>query len=139
MVSAGRARPAMTTTTSKKPISASSGGRSGGPSFLGGSGVATRATPAPLRLQQRRGVSARAVEGGAGQKKISQNEFTERAWEAIVLAPEIASNASQQIVETEHLCKALFEQKDSFALRIITQAGADPAAAVAFIDSFIAR
>ena len=76
---------------------------------------------------------------GNGQKKISQNEFTERAWEAIVLAPEIASNASQQIVETEHLCKALFEQNESFALRIVTEAGADPAAAVGFIDRFIAR
>ena len=74
-----------------------------------------------------------------GQKKISQNEFTERAWEAIVLAPEIASNAQQQIVETEHLCKALFEQNDSFALRIFTEAGADPSAAVGFIDRFIAR
>ena len=55
------------------------------------------------------------------------------------LAPEIASNSQQQIVETEHLCKAMFEQKDSFALRILTQAGVDPSAAVGFIDRFISR
>ena len=74
-----------------------------------------------------------------GPEEDLPNEFTERAWEAIVLAPEIASNAQQQIVETEHLCKALFEQNDSFALRIFTEAGADPSAAVGFIDRFIAR
>ncbi len=56
-----------------------------------------------------------------------------------MLAPEIASNAQQQIVETEHLCKALFEQKDSFALRIVQEAGADPSAAASFIDRFIER
>lgn len=57
----------------------------------------------------RRSRASVVVRADGGQKKISQNEFTERAWEAIVLAPEIAQNASQQIVETEHLCKALFE------------------------------
>ena len=56
-----------------------------------------------------------------------------------MLAPEIASNAQQQIVETEHLCKALFEQKDAFAVRIVTEAGADPVAAAGFIDRFINR
>jgi len=38
----------------------------------------------------RRGPAAlHATPPGGAQKKISQNEFTERAWEAIVLAPEI--------------------------------------------------
>ena len=93
-----------------------------------------RPSSRPLRSRVAVRVSA---DGGA--KKISQNEFTERAWEAIVLAPEIATNSQQQIVETEHLCKAMFEQKDSFALRILTQAGVDPSAAVGFIDRFISR
>ena len=96
------------------------------------------AVPRVFRAAPRRAAVAPRAEGGA-QKKISQNEFTERAWEAIVLAPEIASNAQQQIVETEHLCKALFEQKDAFAVRIVTEAGADPVAAVGFIDRFINR
>ena len=96
------------------------------------------AAPRVSRAAARRGPLAPRADGGA-QKKISQNEFTERAWEAIVLAPEIASNAQQQIVETEHLCKALFEQKDAFAVRIVTEAGADPVAAAGFIDRFINR
>jgi ATP-dependent Clp protease ATP-binding subunit ClpB len=96
------------------------------------------AVPRVFRAAPRRAAVAPRAEGGA-QKKISQNEFTERAWEAIVLAPEIASNAQQQIVETEHLCKALFEQKDAFAVRIVTEAGADPVAAAGFIDRFINR
>ena len=96
------------------------------------------AAPRVSRAAPRRGPLAPRADGGA-QKKISQNEFTERAWEAIVLAPEIASNAQQQIVETEHLCKALFEQKDAFAVRIVTEAGADPVAAAGFIDRFINR
>ena len=105
-----------------------------------------RSTDAPMTTKTkvfsksaRRSRASVVVRADGGQKKISQNEFTERAWEAIVLAPEIAQNASQQIVETEHLCKALFEQKDSFALRIISEAKGDPAAAAGFIDRFIAR
>ena len=115
-------------------------GRRVGPSAVvrrGANGVRSsgfRPSSRPLRSRVAVRVSA---DGGA--KKISQNEFTERAWEAIVLAPEIATNSQQQIVETEHLCKAMFEQKDSFALRILTQAGVDPSAAVGFIDRFISR
>lgn len=98
------------------------------------------AVPRVGRLVSRRRVFTPAnADAGGAQKKISQNEFTERAWEAIVLAPEIAQNATQQIVETEHLCKALFEQKDAFAVRIISEAGADPVAAAGFIDRFINR
>ena len=98
------------------------------------------AVPRVGRLVARRRVFTPAnADAGGAQKKISQNEFTERAWEAIVLAPEIAQNATQQIVETEHLCKALFEQKDAFAVRIISEAGADPVAAAGFIDRFINR
>ena len=67
----------------------------------------------------RRAVVARAGSG----KKISQNEFTQRAWDAIVAAPEVAKQSNQQIVETEHLCEAACAQKDSFAMRILAQAG----------------
>ena len=35
--------------------------------------------------------------------------------------------------------EALLEQKDAFAVRILTQAGADANAAAAYIDRFIAR
>lgn len=61
----------------------------------------------------------------ASKKKISQNEFTARAWDAIVAAPEVAKGKKQQIVETEHLCEALLTQKDSFAVRILAQSGVE--------------
>jgi ATP-dependent Clp protease ATP-binding subunit ClpB len=51
----------------------------------------------------------------SGGKRISQNEFTEKAWQSIIAAPDIAQNASQQIVDTEHLFKALLEQPNGLA------------------------
>ncbi|MFM7449925.1 MAG: ATP-dependent chaperone ClpB [Leptolyngbyaceae cyanobacterium] len=39
------------------------------------------------------------------------NQFTEKAWEAIVRTPDIAKQAQQQQIETEHLMKALLEQE----------------------------
>ncbi|MEB3293450.1 MAG: ATP-dependent chaperone ClpB [Synechococcales bacterium] len=41
----------------------------------------------------------------------NQNQFTEKAWEAIVRTPDIVKQANQQNVETEHLMKALLEQE----------------------------
>ncbi|MEG3438607.1 ATP-dependent chaperone ClpB [Pannus brasiliensis CCIBt3594] len=38
-------------------------------------------------------------------------QFTEKAWEAIVKTPDIAKQYSQQQIETEHLMKALLEQE----------------------------
>lgn len=50
---------------------------------------------------------AAATGDSAGGKKITQAEFTEKAWQAIVAAPDLAKEFSHQIVETEHLLKAL--------------------------------
>jgi len=41
-------------------------------------------------------VHASASSGGG--KRISQNEFTEKAWQAVVAAPDIAKQYQQQIV-----------------------------------------
>ncbi len=38
------------------------------------------------------------------------NQFTEKAWEAIVRTPEVAKAAQQQQIESEHLLSALLEQ-----------------------------
>lgn len=38
------------------------------------------------------------------------NQFTEKAWEAIARTPDIAKQAQQQQLESEHLMKALLEQ-----------------------------
>lgn len=39
------------------------------------------------------------------------NQFTEKAWEAIVRTPDIAKQAKQQQLESEHLLQALLEQE----------------------------
>jgi ATP-dependent Clp protease ATP-binding subunit ClpB len=41
----------------------------------------------------------------------TQNQFTEKAWEAITRAPEVAKQTQQQQVESEHLMKALLDQE----------------------------
>lgn len=41
--------------------------------------------------------------------------------QAIVAAPELAKEASQQIVETEHLMKALLEQPNGLARRVLSK------------------
>ncbi|KAL8240695.1 hypothetical protein R6Q59_014050 [Mikania micrantha] len=55
--------------------------------------------------------------------RITQQEFTEMAWQAIVSSPEVAKENKHQIVETEHLMKALLEQKNGLARRIFSKAG----------------
>ena len=39
-----------------------------------------------------------ASTSSGGGKRISQNEFTEKAWQAVVAAPDIAKQYQQQIV-----------------------------------------
>ncbi|KAM3110038.1 ATP-dependent chaperone ClpB [Phormidesmis sp. 146-33] len=50
------------------------------------------------------------------------NQFTEKAWEAIVRTPEIVKEANQQQIETEHLMKALLEQ-DGLATSVFNKLG----------------
>jgi len=66
--------------------------------------------------------------GGAGGGKISEKDFTERAWAAIVESPKVAERHGQQVVETEHLCSALLSDADGLAARLLERAGADPGA-----------
>ncbi|CAA9422392.1 ClpB protein [uncultured Leptolyngbya sp.] len=49
------------------------------------------------------------------------NQFTEKAWEAIVRIPEIVKQGQQQQIESEHLMKALLEQ-EGLASSIFTKA-----------------
>ncbi|KAI8473008.1 MAG: ClpB chaperone, Hsp100 family [Monoraphidium minutum] len=104
---------------------------------LGGAHFSRAARPA------RRGLTTSAATGepapGAGGKRITQNEFTEKAWQAVVAAPEVASSYSQQIVETEHLLKALLEQPNGLARRIVSKAGSDPTRLLDKIDAYIRK
>ncbi len=49
------------------------------------------------------------------------NQFTEKAWEAIVRTPEIAKQAQQQQLESEHLMKSLLEQPEGLAISIFNK------------------
>ncbi|XP_059293892.1 chaperone protein ClpB3, chloroplastic [Lycium ferocissimum] len=71
--------------------------------------------------------------------RITQQEFTEMAWQAIVSSPEIAKENKHQIVETEHLMKALLEQKNGLARRIFTKVGVDNTRLLEATDKFIQR
>eukprot|EP00249_Psilotum_nudum_P034515 c53660_g1_i1 orf=177-659(+) len=44
--------------------------------------------------------------------RISQTDFTEMAWQALVASPEVAKENKQQIIETENLMKSLLEQRN---------------------------
>lgn len=67
-------------------------------------------------------------------KRITPSEFTEKAWQAITAAPEIAKEYNQQVVEAEHLLKALLEQPNGLARRVLSKAGGDPTKLLEFID-----
>jgi ATP-dependent Clp protease ATP-binding subunit ClpB len=66
------------------------------------------------------------------------NQFTEKAWEAIVNTSEVAKKAKQQNLETEHLLQALLEQ-DGLATSIFTKAGIDVKRLLKRIEDFINR
>lgn len=84
---------------------------------------------------QRRGIRAQA--DGAGGKRISQEEFTEKAWLAIVSAPAIAKRYSQQVVETEHMFKFLLEEPNGLARRIVSKAGSNASRLLDKTEAFI--
>ncbi|GMG98950.1 hypothetical protein Nepgr_000790 [Nepenthes gracilis] len=81
--------------------------------------------------------STSSPRGSPGQ--INQSEFTEMAWEGIVGAIEAARASKQQVVESEHLMKALLEQKDGLARRILAKAGLDNSSVLQAIDDFISK
>ncbi|KAK1275271.1 hypothetical protein QJS04_geneDACA003818 [Acorus gramineus] len=75
----------------------------------------------------------------ASSSQPSQSEYTEMAWGGIIGAVEAAGSSNQQVVETEHLMKALLEQKDGLARRIFTKAGIDNSSVLQATDQFISQ
>ncbi|CAI5475909.1 unnamed protein product [Closterium sp. Yama58-4] len=90
---------------------------------------------APRRRFHRSAPCRAAASGG----RISQGEFTEAAWQVIIASPEVAKESRQQIVETEHLMKALLQQRNGLARRILAKAGSDGTELLAATDRYIAR
>eukprot|EP00890_Picochlorum_soloecismus_P001167 jgi/Picsp_1/2050/NSC_05515-R1_chaperone protein clpb len=86
-----------------------------------------------------RGAVRTYASGSGSGKRITQNDYTEKAWEAIVAAPEIARSYNQQIVETEHLFKALLEQSNGLARRILTKAGMNPTRILDKTEEFVRK
>jgi len=64
-------------------------------------------------------------------------QFTEKAWGAVVAAQQLAQQKRQQQMESEHLFAALLAQQ-GLAGRILEKAGVDVAALAQSIESFIA-
>ncbi len=54
----------------------------------------------------------------------TQNQFTEKAWEAIVRTPEVSKVAQQQQIESEHLLKSLLDE-EGLAINIFNKANID--------------
>ncbi|PNW86539.1 hypothetical protein CHLRE_02g090850v5 [Chlamydomonas reinhardtii] len=110
------------------------------PSPLSGLSLAPGLTVRPGR----RTLATRAAQSGSGGgsgggKRITQNQFTDKAWQAVVAAPEIAKEYGQQVVETEHLLKALLEQPNGLARRILSKAGSDATRLLDRVDAYIRR
>lgn len=72
-------------------------------------------------------------------KQINPTDFTEMAWEGIVGAVDTARMNKQQVVESEHLMKALLEQKDGLARRIFSKAGLDNSSVLQATVDFISQ
>ena len=65
-------------------------------------------------------------------------QFTEKAWAAILSAQQRAQKRRHQQLETEHLLQALLEQ-DGLASRILEKAGVTPAALQSSVESHLTQ
>ncbi|WCJ25633.1 Chaperone protein ClpB [Euphorbia peplus] len=81
----------------------------------------------------------RCVGDSTSSGRITQQEFTEMAWQGIVSSPDVAKDNKHQIVETEHLLKSLLEQKNGLARRIFSKVGVDNTRLLEATDKFIQR
>ncbi|KAJ6926864.1 chaperone protein ClpB3 [Populus alba x Populus x berolinensis] len=71
--------------------------------------------------------------------RVTQQEFTDMAWQGIVSSLDVAKENKHQIVETEHLMKALLEQKNGLARRIFSKVGVDNTRLLEATDKYIQR
>ncbi len=70
---------------------------------------------------------------------VRLDRLTVKAQEALQAAYGIAADAGQQIIEPEHLLKALIDQADGIVRPILQKVGADPDAIEAEVTEAIAR
>uniref|UniRef100_A0A7S2TEE5 Clp R domain-containing protein n=1 Tax=Lotharella oceanica TaxID=641309 RepID=A0A7S2TEE5_9EUKA len=86
-----------------------------------------------LQTTSKRGTKVRAM------GRISEEEFTEKAWEALAAAPNVAKEVSSQIVETEHLMKSLLQQQDGLVPRVLEKMAVEKDVFVRSLDDYIKR
>ncbi|MDA7685229.1 ATP-dependent chaperone ClpB [bacterium] len=65
-------------------------------------------------------------------------QFTEKAWTAIMSAQQLAQNRRHQQLESEHLLRALLDQ-EGLAARILDKAGVSPPALQTAVDSYLSQ
>jgi len=65
-------------------------------------------------------------------------QFTEKAWAAIMSAQQLAQNRRHQQLESEHLMRALLDQ-EGLAGRILDKAGVSPPALQTAVDSYLSQ
>ncbi|KAH9331808.1 hypothetical protein KI387_003916, partial [Taxus chinensis] len=92
-----------------------------------------------FKQNPRKSVISIRCQASGGDGRITQQEFTEMAWQAVVSAPEVAKESKHQIVETDHLMKALLEQRNGLARRIFAKIGVDNTSLLQATDRFIQR
>lgn len=70
--------------------------------------------------------------------QMSQEAYTEKAWDAITRLPQLASRYESQFVDTEHLLKALLDEgPGGLANRIFFKAGAQTSKLETDLDNFL--
>ena len=65
--------------------------------------------------------------------------FTDRARTVMKLAHAAARHANHQQIKPEHILKALLEDPEQFAARMISQCGGDPGVAASLVEAELAR
>ncbi|XP_077223501.1 chaperone protein ClpB3, chloroplastic-like isoform X2 [Tasmannia lanceolata] len=94
------------------------------------------------RSVERLGKSSRSVIIRCEAQKdgrITQQEVTVMAWQAVVSSMKVAKESMHQIAGVEHLMKALLEQKNGLARRIFCKAGVDNTRLLEATDKYIQR
>ncbi|MBI2941426.1 MAG: AAA family ATPase, partial [Chloroflexi bacterium] len=70
---------------------------------------------------------------------MNLNKFTEKAHEAVLAAQRAAEEANHSQIDVEHLLKALLEQSDGVAPRILARMGVDPRALLRDLEADLGR
>lgn len=65
-------------------------------------------------------------------------QFTEKAWSAIMSAQQLAQNRRHQQLESEHLLRALLDQ-EGLAARILDKAGVSPPALQTAVETYLSQ